>query len=614
MRRLPDEHRCSMGDSAERAFSLGGRREASSRIRRSLGYLGRWPGLAVGALGSLLAGSGLALAAPWILRLLIDRGLVSYNLTRLALFSGAYLLVELSRHGADFLQSVLLSKLGHRSTHELRKRIFSHLQRVSTGLFDAHSRGEIVTLLMADTATVGGALSAGAIGILRDLLVFLGTAGALILLNWKFGGLTVIAALVLGSSAVLFRRHAESAAHQGRAALGIVNELLDENLAGAEVIRLYGLEERRRVRFREASESLCQASIISLRTRSMLDAGAALSAALAMTLVIGLGGAQMAEHSLSPGTWLVFVQYVPFLLGGVGGVADKAVTIRAGLSAGRRVFEILDLPEAVPALPGIPPPDRSRGGLEVSGLRFGYHKDREVLKGVTTAFQPGKHTALVGRSGAGKTTLARLLARFYDPWEGMIAWEGRDLRTLTLAERRKDILLVTQDVDIFSGTLLENIGLGSQRVGRSEVLDACRMVGLDAVAGRLEKGFDAVLTRGGHELSAGERHLVSFTRALVRAPRVLILDEPTASVDARGEDRMQKALRALFMGRTVIIIAHRFSMLRDLSRILVMESGTIAEEGTAEELVSKQGLFFRMAELQSFGQAKWTQTWRCSHG
>lgn len=573
-----------------RATPPRGRFATLRSAARALRALGRHSGTALGALLCLLAGSLFAIAGPWVIRLLVDQGLTPGNVRRISFFAAIFLGTEILRQGADYFQSGLQRRLGQLASKTLREEVFLHLQSVSPAYYEENLAGGAVTRVTSDADAVGDAVSTGMVGILRDILVLVGTGTALVALHPKFGLSTLAASLLVAVPAVFLRHSAASASRLGMEAIAGTNEVLEENLAGRDVIRLFGIEKIREERFCKENRGLLEAAFRSLRVRTIFDAGGAVSQALALSVVIALGGTLLESGHLTLGLWLAFVQYVPFLLGGVGGIAEKGMTLHSGLAAGERLFDILDLPHNLPAHPEPAARETSGQEIAISDVRFGYRGGEEVLKGVSAIIRRGERVALVGRTGAGKTTLARLVARIHDPWHGTLRWRGRDLRSIPIQELRKEIVYLTQEVWVFSGTVFENVALGNPAIKRSEVMAACREVGAHEFIERLPQGYETPLVEGGRSLSVGERQLLSFARVLVRRPQVLILDEPTANVDPKTEDHILKALGRILEGRSSLIIAHRMSTLRGCDRVWVMRGGEMTQEKSPQEALRTSGL------------------------
>lgn len=546
-------------------------------LRRSLAYASRSPGLGAGALGCLLSGTGLVMAGPLIVRRVIDEGISARDLSRAGVWSLVYLAIELFRALVEPLQAYLLRAFSQATSARIRADIFQHLQSLPLRVFDRTPAGELAARSTSEVATVGEALSAGLLGLFRDALVLVLVVVLLLSLGARFGAMVVACSLLAGVPALFFRRTAQERSSRALGAATRMNAVLEENLSGRTVIRLFGLEGRREQRFREESDRALEVAFSTLRTRAFFDGGATVTSGIALCLILWLGGIELGEGRISAGLFVALLQYGSYMLGSLRGTAEKFVAVLSGIAAGKKIFETLSL-EAIPPTRKCPAARSEESkGLSSEDLHFGYGPGKEVIRGIVFRAKPGERIALVGKTGAGKTTFARLLSRLYDPWSGAVRLGARDLREIPPEELRRRLVYVTQQVSIFHGSLFENIRLGDPRIGRAEVERACRELRVDDFLGRLPCGLDAPLGEGGVELSAGERQLVSFARILVRAPDVLLLDEPTANIDPETEELLLRAMDRVLRGTTSLVIAHRPSTLEGCDRILVMKDGMLEE-------------------------------------
>lgn len=489
--------------------------------------------LAAGALACLLAGSGLSILGPLAIGRLLDEGIGRSDAGIVVWAALAFLAIEVARQGADALQTRVLRRLGQEVVRDLRFELFEHLQRVSMSYFLRTPPGQIAARLSQDAAALGETVAGGAVGMLRDLAVFAGICMAVLAWHPTLGAVGMGSALLLSIPAVLARRSAETTARRAREAAAMAQAVCEENLAGLKIARLFGLEEDRARRFSKANEELTSSALAALRVRIWFEGAGSVAAALALSIVLWVGGRELATGTLSLGLFVALIQYVPYLLGAVQGVMDKSIQLLAARAAGRRVWEILEIPESprtrVPASPRV-----DEAGLVVEELRFGYQRDREVLKGLSFVVRPGERVAVIGRTGAGKTTLARLLARLEDPWAGSIRWQGHDLRDLPIPQLRESVAYLPQE---------------------------------PAMAG----------------LSPSERQRRGLDRVLSRTPELVILDEPTSQLDPRVEATLLAALERLLEGKTAILIAHRRSMLRMAHRVLEVREGRVVEEAIVDD-------------------------------
>ena len=524
------------------------------------------------------------MAGPLLVQRVIDEGIAAADLSRASLWSLAFLSVELVRSLVEAMQGVLLRTFSQATTDRIRNDVFGRLQRLPLRWYDETPAGEIAARSTNEVALLGDALSAGLVGLFRDALALVVVIALVLSLHPRFGAVVVGCSLIAGIPALLFRRLAQERSSRAVEATSRMNSVLEENLSGAAVIRLFGLEELRGDLFRRENELATEVAFSTLRMRSFFDGATTVTSAIALSVMLGLGYAELADGRISAGLFVACVQYGSTLLGSLRGTAEKAVAVLSGMAAGGRVFETLDSEPTHPVLLSFPEICSDARELAVEGLRFGYAPKREVLSGVCLRIRPGERIALVGKTGAGKTTLARLLARLYDPWSGSVRLGGRDLRSFDLEELRRRIAYVSQHVSIFRASVFENVRLGDPGIDRAEVARACREVDADRFVEQLPGTYNALLGEGGIPLSAGQRQLLSFARVLVRRPEVLILDEPTANVDPATEELVLRAMDRLLGETTSLVIAHRPATLQNSDRAFTMKEGKLEEfpRNTAE--------------------------------
>jgi ABC-type multidrug transport system fused ATPase/permease subunit len=533
--------------------------------------------LAWAALACMLAGSALSILGPLAVGVLLDEGVGRHDLRRVVFPAFIFLAIEVARQTADALQTRVLRRLGQDVARDLRTKLFAHLQEVSTSYLLANAPGRVSALIVQDAAALGEAIAGGAVGMLRDIGVFLGVGAAVFYVHPFLGGVCWGSAVLLGVPAVLVRRAAERSASRAREGVAVAQAVIEENAAGLKVIRLYGLEEERGARFSRANAELVASALSTLRVRTAFEGAGTVASALALSLVLWFGGREMAAGTLSVGLFLALVQYVPYLLGAVQGVMDKTVQLLAARAAGCRILDVLDLPKGL-SLRTRPSPPAREEGLVVSELHFGYREGQEVLRGVSFSLRPGERAAIVGPTGAGKTTLARLLARLHDPRAGEIRLDGRDLCDIPPEELRRLVAYLPQEPAFYSGTIRENVGLGARSVE-----EACERIGATSLIARFPGGYETPISDA--HLSAGERQLLALARVMARNPRVVILDEPTAHLDLEAESAVLTALMTLLEGRTAVLIAHRRTTLRLAHRILAIKDGKVAVKEERPDLV-----------------------------
>jgi len=576
-----------------------GRIYDSRLFRRLLQFARPYRAIAYAGLALVMAAAALVMAGPLVIRSLIDLGIRGGDADMIVTLAFAYLGIELVRFTVEDAQGFFLQKLGQLAMRDLRLAVFRHLQKLPLSYFEENRVGRIVTRTTNDVASLTELFSVGLVTVFKDVILIAGISGVLLWLDWRVGLVTLSVAPFLAAGVWAFRRMLRGAFRRVRAAVSRLNATLQENIGGARVVQLLGIEEDRRGRFRRDNDEFLSASLFSTRTHAVFAPVISLTSALALALVFWYGGGQTIQQAITLGTLVAFVEFMPHLLTPIRDLGEKFTILQSAFAAAERVFGVLDTPVGIVDKPGLAPMPEARGELELEGVRFGYRPEVEVLRGVSLRVRPGERVALVGRTGSGKTTLSRLMARFYDPWAGTLRLDGRDLRDLPLADLRRHVAVVTQDVFIFGTSALENIRLGDRTIGLDRVIEACRWTNADGFIQRLPGGYDAPMAEGGRTISVGERQLLAFARALARQPAVLILDEATANVDTRTERQITEAIDRITRGRTAIVIAHRLATVRNADRVVVIEDGRIVEEGSPDKLLAAEGgLFRRMHSLQ----------------
>jgi ATP-binding cassette subfamily B multidrug efflux pump len=571
-------------------------------FRRLLGFVRPYRALAFGGLALVLLASALVVAGPLIIRRLIDLGIRGENAGIVASLAFAYLGVELLRFAVEYAQGYALQRLGQVSMRDLRMAVFRHLQKVPMSYFEENRVGRIVTRTTNDVASLTELFSVGLVTIFKDVILIAGISAVLLALNWRVALVTLSVAPLVAMAVWGFRRALRGAFRRVRAAVARLNATMQENIHGAGATQLLGIEADRIGRFRGDNDEFLAASISSTRAHAIFAPVISVASALALGLVFWHGGGEAIQGAITLGTLVAFIEYMPHLLTPIRDLGEKFTILQSAFAAAERVFGVLDTPPGIVDAPDAAPMPEARGELAFEGVRFGYAPGAEVLRGVSLRVRPGERVALVGRTGSGKTTLARLAVRFYDPWAGSIRLDGRELRDIPLADLRRHVAVVTQDVFIFGTTALENVRLGDRSIAPERAIEACRWTNADGFIARLPGGYDAPMAEGGRTISVGERQLLAFARALARRPAVLILDEATANVDTRTERTIVQAVDRITRGRTAIVIAHRLATVRSADRVVVIEDGRIVEEGPpAELLASERGFFRRLHALQFSG-------------
>lgn len=565
---------------------------------RLLHYVRPYRWTAVLGVTMVLVAGALVIVGPLLIRNLIDEGIKTGDEGRITLLAMIFLGIEILRFGVEYVQGYLLQRLGQLSMRDLRMDVFAHLQKLPMRFYEEQPVGRIVTRTTNDVASLQELFSVGLVTLFKDIVLVGGIAITMLAVHFELGLVTLAAAPLVFLAVTAFRRRLRAAYRRVRGAVGRANATMQENLSGVRTIRIFGLEADRHGRFRSDNEELREAVLASVRTHAVFSPFVSVASATAMALVFWYGGDKVIQGAIGIGTLVAYIQWMPHLLTPIRDVGEKFNILQSALAAAERIFGVLDTkPEIIDR--GEPAPlGEVKGEVELRGVRFGYREGREVLHEIDLRIRPGERVALVGRTGSGKTTISKLIARFYDPWSGTVRLDGRDLRGIPLADLRRQVAVVPQDVFIFSASALENVRLGDPALNRDRVVDACRRTNAHTFIERLPRGYDEPLAEGGGNLSVGERQLLALARALARRPAVLILDEATANVDTRTERLIAEATERMTRGRTTIVIAHRLSTIKNADRVVVIEEGRIVQDGPPEDLLCRAGLFRHMHRLQ----------------
>ncbi len=585
-------------------------------MRRLLGYLGPHRRSVAVALGTIVAGSVLQLAPPWLTKLVIDNHIATGALDGLGVIVLAYAGILLGSFVLGYVEMLTLQMMGQRIMFDLRMEIYRHLQRLDVAFYDRNPIGRMMTRVTTDVDALNDLFASGVIAVVRDVVMLAGIMVLLLALDWRLALVTFAVLPIIAAVTHWFRTNARASYREVRTWIARINAFLQENITGMATVQIFRRERRNFARFRGINRAHRDANIDSIFYYATFYPAIELLGAVATGLILWYGGGRALQETVTLGSLVAFIGYAQQFFRPISDLSEKFNVMQSAMASSERIFGLLDTPveirspdAAVPAIPaarrvdvteapadtGVPP---GGGHIRFEQVWFAYRDADYVLRDVTFDVPPGARVGIVGATGAGKTTLINLLMRFYDVSRGRITIDGVDIRALPLADLRRRFGLVLQDVHLFSGNIRENIRLGHDAIGDAEVRAAAASVHADRFIDRLPDGLASEVAERGATLSTGQRQLLSFARALAFAPDVLLLDEATSSVDTDTERLIQDALHVLMARRTTIAIAHRLSTVQDMDRILLFHRGELREAGTHQELLAERGLYHTLYQLQ----------------
>ncbi len=602
-------------------------------VRRIFGYLAPYRRRAALAVFFVICSMSLFIVNPWLLGKIVDQGIKKADLLFIRNLSLLYLGIEILVYLSTCAGHYLLQWVGQNVMYDLRSQLFAHLQRLPVAFFDRNPVGRLVTRTTNDVAAMSELFSAGIVVVVGDVVLIVGIALALLWQHLFLGVMTLITIPLLIAAAWFFQSRIRDAYRLVRVRIARVNASLSEGISGVKVVQIFNREAQQIERFDVLNTSHREAQLQSLFYHAVFTPVVTVINAITIVIILLIGGGMVQRGEVSLGTLVSFLAYAQHFFFPIRDISEKVSIFQSAMASAERVFGLLEEAEEpidenppvarasadtdteprekssdTPTLkPGSPDsaaartdvkPTTIQGGITFENVSFAYVPGEPVLKGLSFSIDACQSIALVGHTGAGKTTIASLLNRFYDIQEGRILIDGRDIRSFDRRELRRQIALIQQDVFIFSGNVLENIRLWNPGYDETWVAQVAAEVHAHDFISRLPAGYKSEIYERGTNLSAGQRQLLSFARALCTRPRILILDEATSSVDSDTEKAIQDAILKLTRGRTCLIIAHRLSTIRHCDRILVLHQGRLVESGTHDELLAKKGTYYKLYELQ----------------
>ncbi len=567
-------------------------------MRRLLSYLKPYRGVTALAVALLLIGSATQVALPWLIQVAIDDYIAKQDASGFSWIVMGYLVVMLVSFGSTYGQTYITMWLGQKVQFDIRMQVFKHLQKLHLGYFDKNPVGRMLTRVTNDVNVLDELFSSGVVSIVGDIFTLIFIFAMLLYYNWQLALITFLVLPLLIAATFVFRAKVRDVYREVRLKTARLNAYLQEHLTGIRIVQLFTQEARAYDKFDKINTDLRTQHFRSVYYYAVFFPTVELIGTLSAGLLLYFGGVKIETQLLTFGELVAFIQLVQRFYRPIQDLSEKYNILQSSMASSERIFQLLDTPvQVVETVTPVAPP-RFSGKIDVEHLWFAYNEQDWVLKDVSFSVAPREKVALVGATGAGKSSMVSLLYRFYDYQKGSIKLDGVELKDMQVSDLRSHLGLVLQDVFLFSGDYASNVRLRDQKISDDEIRRALTRVGYDRFFDRMPQGIKTTIQERGATLSTGQKQLLSFARALAYNPDILILDEATSSIDTETERLIQQALDELMAERTSIIIAHRLSTIEKADKIIVLHKGEIREMGKHQELLDQRGIYYKLYQLQ----------------
>ncbi len=566
--------------------------------KRLISYVRPYMGRMIAAIACIILAAGGNLAVPWIIKDVIDQVLINKDMAMLNIIAIGILIIFFLRGIFFFGQTYLMSYIGQRVIIDIREAVYRQLQRLSLGYFDKRQTGAIMSSVTNDVSALQAALVDSLVEMVTEAMILIGSLGAMFFLHWKLSLLTLITMPLVLQAINTFGKKLRQAGRVLQARTADITAILQETISGIRVIKSFAREDYETNRFKQENFYNFRAQMKTSQLLATLTPVIEFLSAIGVTVIIWYGGMEVIDGNLTSGALIAFLIYVVNLANPVKRLSKVYGNIQKSLAAAERVFAILDTEPDIKDMPGAVVLPEIEGHVTLQHLSFAYSPGQYALRDVSLEVKPGQTIAIVGPSGAGKTTIANLLPRFYEATEGCILVDGKDIRTVTMQSLRQQIGIVPQETVLFNGTVYDNILYGRLDATHEEVITAAKAANAHSFIERMPDQYQTQIGERGAKLSGGQRQRISIARAILKDPRILILDEATSALDTESEKLVQQALDKLMIGRTSFVIAHRLSTVQRADMIVVLDKGRLVEQGTHSELLASGGLYSTLYQVQ----------------